>query len=82
MTTMSTVPESLLRRIEELYRAVKACRREAREADVHALERALDLASMHLHHALWVLGADVGLSPDFDDPSDDETGERGEGGRS
>lgn len=57
----------LIRRVYDLYRRTKECREGL---EIPAVDRALDLAAMHLHDALWVLGADVGLNPDFDAPSD------------
>jgi len=59
--------DELTRRVHDLYRGTKECRQGA---DIPAVDRALELAVMHLHDALWVLGADVGLNPDFDAPSD------------
>lgn len=35
-------------------------------ATVPAIARALELAEMHLHHALWDAGADVDLNPERD----------------
>lgn len=65
--------DEIERRVTELYRQVKECRAAI---DVPAIHRALELAQMHLHDALWVMGADVGLNPDFDEPSDSRSSAR------
>jgi hypothetical protein len=57
----------LARTLHEVYGTIRGCRRGV---DVPAIDRALELTLVHLHDALWVMGEDVGLNPDFDAPVD------------
>ncbi len=55
--------ERMIPEMRELYRRTQELRRAT---TVPAIAKALELAAMHLHHALWDAGADVDLNPDRD----------------
>ena len=56
--------------MRDVYRRTKQLQRQT---TVPALAKALELATMHLHQALWGAGSDVDLNPELDiddDPRD------------
>ena len=55
--------DELIPTMFEVYRRTKEIRRRT---SVTAIAKALELAEMHLHHALWEAGADVDLNPERD----------------